>query len=554
MPREVVLDFKLYTNALKVRESDNGDLYVSGTTSSTIRDRQGDEITLDAIKSMADTAKQNMTVFLNHNYNVPEDLFGSVTDARIVKRLDSDTGLEVYDLDIDVKVCPEDENPAAMQAYKAIKRGVKLGMSIGARVEKVSKRKDSNGLDTYVIEKVNLLESSIVGIPANQRSYLQNALKSLRTADQAGELELTEKAEPDALKEGDFVSWNSSGGTARGRIEYIMREGVLGIPDSDFSVNATPEDPAALIRIYREAGSGWSETETLVGHKFSTLSKIAPLAEAEDDEEDGDEGEVESSATKSDAGEAVGSYTASGADAVDGGQVVEPSIEENSAPAPDEAASADNEVEKVSETLEKATRVTVTVSGENGKERELPIPASAQPEPVIEEKGAMPVSDRLKNVVGELDSIRSEEADGERAKYIEYASGWVQAYLEYEAAPAAEGGEVEAGIVDETTKSLDHHVEAEETPAAEADLAVVTEEVAPSVPEEEVVVENTAATELLEEKEQLEKDLEHAVKLLELALKSPAGRKSILTDVQAKKKGIDAPWLSPYIQAILEKK
>ncbi len=154
MPREVVLDFKLYTNALKVRESDNGDLYVSGTTSSTIRDRQGDEITLDAIKSMADTAKQNMTVFLNHNYNVPEDLFGSVTDARIVKRLDADTGLEVYDLDIDVKVCPEEENPAAMQAYKAIKRGVKLGMSIGARVENVSKRKDSSGLDTYVIEKV----------------------------------------------------------------------------------------------------------------------------------------------------------------------------------------------------------------------------------------------------------------------------------------------------------------------------------------------------------------------------------------------------------------
>lgn len=551
MPREVVLDFKLYTNALKVRESDNGDLYVSGTTSSTIRDRQGDEITLDAIKSMADTAKQNMTVFLNHNYNVPEDLFGSVTDARIVKRLDADTGLEVYDLDIDVKVCPEDENPAAMQAYKAIKRGVKLGMSIGARVEKVSKRKDSSGLDTYVIEKVNLLESSIVGIPANQRSYLQNALKSLRTADQAGELEITEKAEPDALKEGDFVSWNSSGGTARGRIEYIMREGVLGIPDSDFSVNATPEDPAALIRIYRESGNGWSETETLVGHKFSTLSKIAPLAEAEDDEEDGDEGEVESSATKSDAEEAVGSYTASGADAVGGEQVADLPIEEKSAPAPDEAASAGDEVENVSETLEKATRVTVTVSGTDGKERELPIPASATPEPVVEEKGAMPVAERLKNVVSELDSVKSEEANDDRAKYIEYAAGWVQAYLEYEAAPAAES--VEAGIVDETTKSLDHHVEATETPAEEADLAVVAEEAVASVPAEEVVVENTAATELLEEKEQLEKDLEHAVKLLELALKSPAGRKSILTDVPAKK-GIDAPWLSPYIQAILEKK
>jgi HK97 family phage prohead protease len=94
-----------------------------------------------------------------------------------------------------------------------------------------------------------------------------------------------DRAEPNDLSEGDFVSWNSSGGRARGRIEYIMREGTLGIPDSSFSINATPEDPAALIRIYREADGEWNETETLVGHRFSTLTKIQPLtrsAELED--------------------------------------------------------------------------------------------------------------------------------------------------------------------------------------------------------------------------------------------------------------------------------
>lgn len=79
-----------------------------------------------------------------------------------------------------------------------------------------------------------------------------------------------DKAGPKDLKTGDFVRWNSSGGTARGRIEHIMREGVLGIPDSSFSINATEEDPAALIRIYRDG----AETDTLVGHKFSTLTKI----------------------------------------------------------------------------------------------------------------------------------------------------------------------------------------------------------------------------------------------------------------------------------------
>ena len=175
------MDFKLYTNALKAYTADNGDLHVRGTTSSTIVDMHGDEMTLAALKSMEETAKQNMTVFLNHNYNVPDDLFGSVTDARIVKRYDQELGTEVYDLDIDVRVVGEDENPLAMKTYRAIKRGVKLGLSIGARVEKVAKRKANDGKETYVIDSVRLLESSVVGIPANQRSYLQSALKSLRS-------------------------------------------------------------------------------------------------------------------------------------------------------------------------------------------------------------------------------------------------------------------------------------------------------------------------------------------------------------------------------------
>jgi HK97 family phage prohead protease len=86
-----------------------------------------------------------------------------------------------------------------------------------------------------------------------------------------------ERAMPDELEEGDFVSWNSSGGRARGRIEYIMREGTLGIPDTDLSINATEDDPAALIRIYRQGAEGWEPTEVFVGHKFSTLTKIDDL-------------------------------------------------------------------------------------------------------------------------------------------------------------------------------------------------------------------------------------------------------------------------------------
>ena len=87
----------------------------------------------------------------------------------------------------------------------------------------------------------------------------------------------TNRAEPDGLQDGDFVQWDSSGGTAKGKIESIEREGSINVPDTEFTIQGTPEDPAALIRIYSEGEEGWEATETLVGHKFSTLTKIAAL-------------------------------------------------------------------------------------------------------------------------------------------------------------------------------------------------------------------------------------------------------------------------------------
>ena len=84
------------------------------------------------------------------------------------------------------------------------------------------------------------------------------------------------EAEPGDLKTGDFVSWNNSGGRARGSIERIIRSGNVNIPDSSFTIDATAENPAALIRLYRDG----KRTDTVVGHKFSTLTKISDITEA----------------------------------------------------------------------------------------------------------------------------------------------------------------------------------------------------------------------------------------------------------------------------------
>ena len=83
---------------------------------------------------------------------------------------------------------------------------------------------------------------------------------------------------------GDYVEWDSSGGTAKGRIEHIMEEGVLGIPGTTFSITAEENDPAVLIRVYEEYRDGYRPTETLVGHKMSELRLIDALPEATEEE------------------------------------------------------------------------------------------------------------------------------------------------------------------------------------------------------------------------------------------------------------------------------
>jgi len=88
------------------------------------------------------------------------------------------------------------------------------------------------------------------------------------------------RAEPGELSVGDFVRWNSSGGTAQGRIDRIERDGTINVPDSDFTVNGDEDDPAALITVYRETDEGNEPTDVQVGHRFSTLTKIAALRSA----------------------------------------------------------------------------------------------------------------------------------------------------------------------------------------------------------------------------------------------------------------------------------
>jgi hypothetical protein len=90
-------------------------------------------------------------------------------------------------------------------------------------------------------------------------------VNSEQVIDSDMENSLTMKAE--SVRVGQMVSWNSSGGRAQGRVTRVVRNGKVKVPDSSFEITGTSEDPAVVIRLYRDG----EPTDRTVGHRMSTL-------------------------------------------------------------------------------------------------------------------------------------------------------------------------------------------------------------------------------------------------------------------------------------------
>ena len=177
-------DFKFFSGPVKAfTKSEDGKktLYVEGVASSTVQDRQGDQINRAAVMKMAETA-QGITLFLNHSYNVPEDVFGVCTTVGLEPAQDKQQG-PCTDMHVTVRV--EDSNPRAMACWTAINNGTRLAFSIGGNLGGYVLRDPKPGEDpgpfmyegkVMEITDLKLYEISLVGIPANQRSYVEDAL------------------------------------------------------------------------------------------------------------------------------------------------------------------------------------------------------------------------------------------------------------------------------------------------------------------------------------------------------------------------------------------
>lgn len=173
-------EFRFFSGILKAGMGEDGTRKLTGVASSTTRDMHGDVMTLSAIEDMERAANNNLTIFLNHSYNVPEDVGGSVKSARVMQRGTDADGAPNYDLDFDIAI--NESNPRALQTFEAIQRGTKLGLSIGAVIPDGGATVDRK-TGRYTISHVDLLETSLVGIPANPRSWVDYAVKALRNTE-----------------------------------------------------------------------------------------------------------------------------------------------------------------------------------------------------------------------------------------------------------------------------------------------------------------------------------------------------------------------------------
>ena len=185
--------FQIFAPMLKSSLGPDGKMRLHGIASSTVKDRHGDTMTLSALSDMERSAQNNLTIFLNHEYRVPEDVAGSVERA-LIRSHPQDA--DVHDLVLDIIV--NESNERAVKAWEAIQSGTQLGLSIGAMIPDGGATRDRKS-GAYTIDHVELLETSLVGVPANPRSWVEYAVKSLNATAEldAEDLEHTEDPNED---------------------------------------------------------------------------------------------------------------------------------------------------------------------------------------------------------------------------------------------------------------------------------------------------------------------------------------------------------------------
>ena len=128
-----------------------------------------------------------------------------------------------------------------------------------------------------------------VNIPASEQEAIKGKVSAYynRMANQFDDNTIKAPFEGRAaaarLGEGSFVSWSTSNGRARGKIEKVVTKGQAKSSEG-FVIEATPDQPAYSVRIYKEQGNGYVPTDVVTVHRgdYLTITSALPAPRSED--------------------------------------------------------------------------------------------------------------------------------------------------------------------------------------------------------------------------------------------------------------------------------
>jgi len=265
--------FKFFTRELRAihikaadSASGNDEYYLEAPASSNVTDRMGDVINLQAQKQMEKACKR-LTIFLNHSYDVPEDIFGTCEGSELKAAHDKKQG-DCFDLIVRTRITNPAENTRAMKTWRHVQDGARLGYSIGGQVLefKYIDEDDDSWFAPIEIMSIDLYEISVVGIPANQRAIIDDVAKGIRkamnpndkAAEKAAELKKIEDAKAAQLARG--VNFGAGADPSDAEIEAAAAKKA---EDEKAAADKAAGDKGLVIKVSADTSEAKTELEKL---------------------------------------------------------------------------------------------------------------------------------------------------------------------------------------------------------------------------------------------------------------------------------------------------
>jgi HK97 family phage prohead protease len=136
---------------------------LTGIASTTSVDKDDEKMSADALHSMVkDIKTQGVNLFGNHEHNW-ENTLGVINTAELVNN----------QVQVGITLDDASTNPKIPMLLNKLKKGIKLGLSVGGNVTGYKWEYDRTvGKKIKVLDQVKIYEVSVVGIPSNSDSFL----------------------------------------------------------------------------------------------------------------------------------------------------------------------------------------------------------------------------------------------------------------------------------------------------------------------------------------------------------------------------------------------